>query len=119
MEIFKASVQYNDFKGSSAADRADDSNASEWLKNNGHIQDGEFLVGISMYIGENHGTHRDPVSVTFLITDAVGFRALGEGSDKYKIRKINVNMNVVDFFSLFKRFEVTLSSNSCLEGKEY
>jgi hypothetical protein len=119
MEIFKASVQYNDLKGSCAADRADNSDATEWLKNNGHIQENEFLVGISMFAGENHGEHRDPVSVTFLITDETGFRALGQNSSEYEIRKVNVDMEITAFFALFKRFEITLSTNSCLEDKEY
>ncbi|MFM5646354.1 hypothetical protein [Aeromonas caviae] len=119
MEIFKASVQYNDLKGSCAADRADISDATDWLKSNGHINDNEFLVGISMYAGENHGTHRDPVSVHFLITDDVGFRALGQNSSEYQIRKVDVDMEIAAFLALFKRFEITLSTNSCLEGKEY
>ncbi len=119
MEVFKASVQYNDLKGSCAADRADNSDATEWLRNNGHIQENEFLVGISMFAGENHGEHRDPVSVTFLITDETGFRALGQNSSDYEIRKVNVDMEITAFLALFKRFEITLSTNSCLEGKEY
>lgn len=119
MEIFKATLQYDDLKGSSAADRADKSDASDWLINNGHMQNGEFLVGITMFAGENHGTHRDPISVTFLITDDKGFIALGHNSNDYEIRKVRVDMNITDFFALFKRFEVTLSSNGCLEGKEY
>ena len=38
-KIFKASVQYNDFKGSSAADEADFGKPAKWLKNNGYIDD--------------------------------------------------------------------------------
>ena len=32
MEVFKASVQYNDLKGSAAADLADMTDAAKWLK---------------------------------------------------------------------------------------
>ena len=46
MEVFEASVQYNDLKGSSAADNADMTGAAKWLKQNGHIND-EYVVGIS------------------------------------------------------------------------
>jgi len=119
MEIFKASVQYNDSQGSCAADRADNSDASDWLAKNGLINNAEFVVGISMFAGENHGEHRDPVSVTFLLADDEGLTALGQGSEQYKVRKVFVDMNIHDFLALFKRFEVTLSPNSCLEGKEY
>ena len=31
MDTFKASVQYNDMKGSAAADGADKENAAKWL----------------------------------------------------------------------------------------
>jgi hypothetical protein len=51
MEIFKASVQYNDSQGSCAADRADNSDASDWLAKNGLINNAEFVVGISMFAG--------------------------------------------------------------------
>lgn len=119
MAIFNASVQYNDLKGSCAADRADISDATNWLKNKGHLNDNEFLVGISMFAGENHGTHRDPVNVHFFITDDVGFRALGHNTNEYKIRTVDVDMDIASFLALFKRFEITLSTNACLEGKEY
>jgi len=39
MGNFKASVQYNDLKGSVAADRSDVGGASKWLAHNGHIND--------------------------------------------------------------------------------
>lgn len=34
--------------------------------------DGECLIGISMFAGENHGHHRDPVGVTFLVSTLNG-----------------------------------------------
>jgi hypothetical protein len=49
-ETFKASVQYNDLLGSVAADRADSDDAHTWLEQNGHIQAGEFLLGIEAYV---------------------------------------------------------------------
>jgi len=119
MEIFKASVQYNDSQGSCSADRADNSDASDWLTKNGYLNKNEFVVGIKMFTGENHGEHRDPVIVTFLITSEVGLAALHKNSDEYKIRQVSVDMNIHEFLALFKRFEVCLSPSSCLEGKEY
>jgi len=114
MESFHASVQYNDLKGSVAADHADKGDASGWLIKNGHMSDNEHLVGISMWAGENHGTHQDPVYVHFLIKE------VGSSDDEpVLLKKIDVEMNVVDFFALFKRFEVTLSSNGSFEGKEF
>ncbi len=122
MGTFKASVQYNDLKGSAAADRADRTGAAEWLKANGHITD-EFVVGISMWAGENHGTHRDPVSVTFLVSGLNGYDNIPDmlqaSGEPIQVKEINVDMNLSDFFALFKRLEITLSNGGLIEGKTY
>ena len=122
METFKASVQYNDLKGSAAADRADMTDATKWLKDNGHIND-EFVVGISMWAGENHGAHRDPVSVKFLVTELVGYDNIPEmleaSGEPIQVKEIRVDMNIADFLALFKRLEITLSNGGLIEGKIY
>jgi hypothetical protein len=119
MENFKATVQYGDLKGSSAADRADMSDATSFLKENGHMKDEEFLIGIKMFVGENHGEHIDPISVSFFITSEAGFKAVHANGPIDDIRKIYIDMNVSDFFALFKRFEVSLSPYGALENKEF
>jgi len=122
-DTFRASVQYNDWKGSSAADDADKNDASDWLKANGHIQDGEFLLGIKMFAGENHGTHEDPVFVEFLITtsgDYENVKAMIDASNgPIEVRSVRVEMALTEFFGLFKRFDVTLSRGKMLEDLEY
>lgn len=122
MEIFKASVQYNDLKGSAAADRADMTNAAKWLKDNGHIND-EFVIGISMWAGENHGMHEDPVSVKFLVTELNGYENIPEmlqaSGEPIQVKEVRVDMNIADFFALFKRLEITLSNGGLIEGKTY
>jgi hypothetical protein len=120
---FKASVQYNDWKGTSAADDADKKGASEWLKVNGHIEVGEFLLGIKMFAGENHGTHEDPVFVEFLITtpgDYDNVKSMLESSTgPIEVRSVRVEMTLIEFFGFFKRFDITLSRDGMLEGLEY
>lgn len=122
MEIFKASVQYNDLKGSAAADRADMADAGKWLKDKGHIDD-EYVVGISMWAGENHGTHKDPVRVKFLVSSLNGYDNIPEmlqaSKEPLQLREIRVDMNIADFLGLFKRFEITLSNGGLIEGKTY
>lgn len=97
-------------------------NAAKWLKNNGHITD-EFVVGISMWAGENHGTHRDPVSVKFLVSGLNGYDNIPEmlqaSSEPIQVKEIRVDMDVLDFFALFKRLEITLSNGGLIEGKTY
>jgi len=120
---FRAAVQYNDLKGSAAADKADVTSASKWLTKNGLINDGEYVVGTSMFAGENHGRHQDPVHVTFLITGLKGYNNIPEmiesSEGPMQVREVQVDMNVADFFALFKRFEVTLSTKGMIEGKMY
>lgn len=118
MEIFKASVQYNDMLGTAAADRADFETASDWLRERDYMSDNEFLVGIKMFSGENHNKDSvDPVFVTFLITDQNGIRALGANSCEYQTKRVDVDMGLIEFIALFKRFNVSLSTDGCLEGK--
>jgi hypothetical protein len=123
MESFKAGVQYGDLKGSSAADRADMTDAAKWLKGNGHINNDEFVLGISMSVGENHGTHRDPVSVVFLVSGLNGHANIPEmiqaSGEPIQVKKISVDMKIIDFLALFKRLEITLSNGGLLEGKSY
>ena len=123
METFQASVQYNDLKGSVAADNAHITDATLWLKNKQYIKDDEFVIGISMWAGDNHGKHLDPVRVTFLVKELGGNKTIpdiiNDSNETLSVKKIEVNMNIVDFMALFKRLEITLSTNRMLEGIEY
>lgn len=121
MSMFKASVQYNDMMGSVAADRADTEGTANLLRSKELIGDGEFVAGIRMWAGENHGTHNDPVDVTFFIADLNKYPDfaswLKAGGDAFDARPVNLEMQLVDFFGLFKRFAITLSNEGALEGK--
>jgi len=122
MAKFKASVQNNDLKGSVAADRADGTMLSMWLREHGEIEEDEYVIGTSMFAGENHGTHQDPVFVTFYVTkierkyDTV--MEMISAKRKFRPKKIEKEMSIADFLSLFKRFEITLSIDGRLEDKD-
>jgi len=125
VEAFRAATQYNDVKGSSAADRADGIGPEDWLRQNGHMSQDEFLVGTELYVGENHGAHVDPVDVTFLIVEASGrdsvadrISGLSQG-EPVEVKRLHVEMGLVDFFALFKRFNVTLTSLEGMQGRDY
>ena len=96
--------------------------AAKWLKDKGHITD-EFVVGISMWAGENHGSHRDPVSVKFLVSGLNGYENIPEmlqaSGESIQVKEITVDMNIADFLALFKRLEITLSNGGLIEGKTY
>lgn len=120
-EKFKASVQYNDLQGSAAADNADFGDASKWLRENALINEDEHLVGIKVYIGENHGEHNDPVFVEFLIDSTISNLndISGTEGSPIELRRVRKDMSISEFFAFFKRFEITLSSISELENKHY
>lgn len=122
-ESFKASVQYGDWKGTSAADSADKKDANDWLVKNGHKQEGEFLLGITMFAGENHGTHEDPIYVEFLLATPGDHDNIKQLLDTNKtpilVKKVKVEMTLVEFFGLFKRFSICFSSHGMLDGHEY
>src|SRR3989338_11651515 len=120
---FIASVQYDDLKGGAAADRADRKGPEDWLKANGHRKGDEFLLGISMYAGENPGAHRDPVCVDFLLTTLEDYESVKTMIDSspgpINVRKVTLSMSLNDFLGLFKRFSVTLSAHGILGEREY
>ena len=123
IEQFKASVQYGDFSGTVAADGADKGDASDWLKTKGIQQEGEFLVGVTLYVGENHGNHKDPVCVEFLLAtsgDHDNFKSMLEAhSGPVVVRRVKAEMPIAEFFGMYKRFSVHVSPHGMLEGREY
>lgn len=112
-ESFRANVQYNDLKGTAAADDHDQHTITDHLKENGLIQDGDTVVGVKFWSGEVHGrTQGRPVSVSVYVVNAVGFeqaaRAL-DGEGAVDVREVRFEMDLAEFFGLFKRFEVAIS----------
>jgi hypothetical protein len=121
-ETFKASVQYGDWTGTAAADRADQNDPERWLEKQGKKKPGEFLVGIEIWAGENHGKHKDPVSVNFLLAalpDHDTVQGQIRSGKPLQVRKVQEDMNLVDFFGLFKRFSVAISNHGMLTDREY
>lgn len=123
VEIFKASVQYDDLKGTSAADRADQRGANEWLEKKGLKQPDEFLLGVELWIGENHGVHKDPVHVHFLLVTSAEYEnvksMLESTQGPVDVRRVSEDMPISDFLALFKRFSVCLSPYGLLEGRQF
>lgn len=121
-ETFSASVKYNDFKGTSAADEADVANARKWLEDRGLMKEGDFLLGIEMSVGENHNKHTDPVYVAFNLVQIAEYENVGamlnSTNGPVPVRRITQQMTVAEFLGMFKRFNVTLSPDRLLEGRE-
>ncbi|HET7620437.1 MAG TPA: hypothetical protein VFK39_00915 [Gemmatimonadaceae bacterium] len=119
---FRASVQYNDFTGSAAADRADRGGPEEWLRSKGLAQPDEFVLGIEVWAGENAGVHRDPVSVHFVLVtgtfDSVEPK-VRSARGTVRTTRVSAEMSIAEFMGLFKRFSVSISPKGMLDGKRY
>ena len=117
---FRASVQYNDLVGSSAADRADKGGPEDWLLSKKLKQLDEFVIGIEVWAGENPGVHRDPVTVQFLLVQG-GFDSVKDtmknSAGPISTRRVPRDMSMAEFMGLFKRFSICLSPGGMLNGK--
>ena len=120
-ETFFASVKYGDLKGTAEADVADNVPPSKWLRQRGFLEDGEFVVGIVVSVGENHGAYRDPMAVEFLIArgqhDSV--QAEINSGSPLPVRSVAMDLPIGEFLGLFKRFSVSLSPHGMLEGRPF
>ena len=130
-EKFEASVQYSDFTGSVAACKADGADPiSDWLEVRELKTKEEWVIGITLYIGEYHRTDlQNTVNVTILLcreTRETVKQKIDEGSLPLSLKRVPTVMTVKEFFSFFKRFNITLSRRrgyddrkGILEGIQY
>ena len=120
---FIASVQYGDFEGTINADRADKNDAYDWLESKDLINKNEFIVGITMDVGEIRNGYKDPVYVTFLLTEPRNYDTVKSQVDSdpepIEVRKVSTEMKIGKFLGLFKRLNIALSPHGMLNNKEY
>lgn len=118
MSDFVASVQYNDFKGSVAADRSDTESMKEYLVEQGHATNDERVIGYRISFNGNHGNEYEPGVLIYLQKGSF------DEPDKI-IRAVHIIMSGPKFFSFFKRFSLVLMkdgldlSNVTVDGPQY
>jgi hypothetical protein len=120
-ENFHAGVQYNDLKGTAAADRHDTRDFDEYLKEKGLVRDGEMVVGIEMSSLEVHATTQDEsVYVSAFVTTQVydSIKSVLDAGKTLEVRKISLEMKLNEFFGLFKRFQISISNGGLLDGQD-
>jgi hypothetical protein len=81
---FEAGVQYKDFKGTAAADRADQLSFRDYLKG-GLCSADEIVVGIRIGFAENYGRAKD-------------------------VRAVEVDITTAKLFSFFKCFDMVMTA---------
>ncbi len=107
-EVFDASVQYDDWKGTVAADNNFDESFQGILSDRGLKTDDEIVVGASLYTGENGFVSIDAYLVN--VADAENAKKYLDDNPTPTVKKVNVdNLSAAEFLNLFKRFNVALS----------
>ena len=121
-EVFTAGVQYGDWKGTVAADEAHES-LHQFLRNKGVLGEGSYVVAIRFFSGDNFGGKAGNPWIRFVVADGAGHddiqsQIAAEGTLKFK--EIDIELSLEEFFALFKRFSIVLTSRDLgLEGREY
>ncbi|MBH0071161.1 hypothetical protein I6E78_03965 [Pseudoalteromonas sp. NZS127] len=122
MTIFEAGVQYKDLDGAVQADRDDNQNATDYLREHHNIPEDSFVLGIQVY-SSVHNVRENTLTVRFLHSNVGGYDNIQEKmkteGDDLALNEVEIDMPYNVFFGLFKRFSLTLSSNGLLEGKSY
>ncbi len=103
-DVFSARVQYNDFKGSVAADQADEIALLKYLQEEGLAQEDEIVIGVRVVFNGKQGQEvPKPGIVAYLV--AMGWDQV---SPK-KVRAVDIDMTTAKLFSFYKRFDLVMT----------
>lgn len=120
---FKAGVQYGDYEGTAAADRADVNDLADYMQSQGLMHPGEFLIAVELWIGENQRGNVAQPSIRALVVNAPNYEGAVRdvlNQDPVPVRKIDLPLSLEDLLARFKRFAVTLTIRGVdLSGKDY
>ncbi|HXW54210.1 MAG TPA: hypothetical protein VEJ67_00585 [Candidatus Cybelea sp.] len=124
MEFFKASVQYGDWEGTAAADNGDEKSVEQYLMDKGLMQEGEYLIAISLGVGENLDGEIGGVFIhAFIYAGDAQLEnvasAIKSARGPIPVRDIRLELPLEKFIGMFKRFSVVLTARGLgLEGRE-
>src|SRR5258706_4619532 len=108
MSRLKASVQYDDWEGTAAADESDGVKMRDLLEKAGAIKPGEFLVAIEAFVGETHKGRLEKPHIDALLFNGKDFDTVAAGlsgtPDPLSLRKGRVDLSLEQFMGLFKLF---------------
>ncbi len=119
---FLSTMPDDDYRGTASASRAERSGLQQWLVERGLTRKGEYLLGIEFITQENHGTHVDPVTVMALMATRGEFASIQEmidASSLVAVRRVSVEMSLLEFFGLFRRLSIAFSANGALSNRRY
>ena len=120
MDTFIAGVQYNDFKGTVAADISDNVALADYLVSLGKAEEGERVLGFRLASGENQGTSVADVSLVAYLLRSVDFEPAPKA-----VRAVEVRVTPGEALAFFKRFDLVATrhgvdfSNTHVDGPHY
>lgn len=120
MDTFKAGVQYNDFKGTVAADISDNVALSDYLVSLGKAESDERVVAFRIVSSENQGTPVADVSLLAYLLRSTDFEPTPA-----EVRAVDVRVTPNQALSFFKRFDLVAGhrgvdlSNTRVDGPHY
>jgi hypothetical protein len=122
---FRASVQYGDWEGTASADNADQRDLRNLLIEK-KLMDGdrEFLVGATLWIGENHGGEVQAPFLHAILIEGTEYDRieprLKQRGDPIPTRNVDLELTLEEFLGLFKRVSVVLTARGLrLTDREY
>lgn len=121
-DVFKASVQYGDYKGTTAADDHGDHTISDYMNAQGLKSGEERILGLKLWSGEVHGSvQNQPVGVTAYLIASESFEEVRDAlasTDPVIVKEVRFEVSLEQFFGLFKRFEIAITRFDELNGRE-
>lgn len=101
MDTFNAGVQYNDFKGTVAADISDNVALADYLVSLGKAEKDERVVAFRITSGENLGTPVTEVSLVAYLLRSAEFEPAPAA-----VRAVEVRITPGEALAFFKRFDL-------------
>ena len=120
MGYFNASVRYGDWHGTAAADNTDfQERLHAHLEKNKLMKPGEFLIAVSLWVGEG-----STFIHAYLFQGGPSYddvlNQLGEIDGPVPVREVAITMSLQEFLKSFKRFSVILTWQDLpLADREY
>ncbi|MFW1969387.1 hypothetical protein ACG95P_20275 [Acinetobacter guillouiae] len=119
-EVFKAGVQYDDYRGSVACDDNDLTTLKSELRKFFGLDKSATIVGIK--VNANYEIRTSDIvnfSIIILTPENDDYDEKIISNLEVNVRKFSKEISIQDFFKLFKRFQLTLSSKGEFEKANY
>lgn len=118
MDNFKASAQYDDWKGTAAADDAEQNSMSRYLDAKGLKTANQFLIASSLSVSAHS------VSITAYLFDKPDYDTVSAALDAITgpipVHTVDVEVSLEEYLAFFKRFSVMHTKKGFnLEDREY